>query len=133
MYSRSWWCCCCCCVVVVVVDNDLLAIKLYVCFTGAFVSVIGKRNHEQGTKLVLEVLQQPKLNKQVRNKSVNKRLVVCCYISAVSILLFATCLWFNNACEHWTLEFVLHFYCIFMIVWTENDYNVNLCNCIWKS
>nr|XP_022337041.1 sorting nexin-14-like isoform X1 [Crassostrea virginica] len=31
----------------------------------AFVSVIGKRNHEQGTKLVLEVLQQPKLNKQL--------------------------------------------------------------------
>lgn len=35
------------------------------CVTGAFVSVVGRRNHEEGTKLVLEVLQQPKLNKQV--------------------------------------------------------------------
>ncbi|XP_061182737.1 sorting nexin-14-like isoform X2 [Saccostrea echinata] len=30
-----------------------------------FVSVVGRRNHEQGTKLLLEVLQQPKLNKQL--------------------------------------------------------------------
>lgn len=32
---------------------------------GAFVSVVGRKNHEEGTKLVLEVLQQPKLNKQL--------------------------------------------------------------------
>ncbi|XP_055997437.1 sorting nexin-14-like isoform X2 [Ostrea edulis] len=31
----------------------------------AFVSMVGRRNHEQGTKLLLEVLQQPKLNKQL--------------------------------------------------------------------
>ncbi|XP_062614266.1 sorting nexin-14-like [Saccostrea cucullata] len=30
-----------------------------------FVSVVGRKNHEQGTKLLLEVLQQPKLNKQL--------------------------------------------------------------------
>ncbi|KAK3101648.1 hypothetical protein FSP39_005188 [Pinctada imbricata] len=32
-----------------------------------FVSVVGRSNHENGTKLLLEVLQQPKLNKQCRN------------------------------------------------------------------
>ncbi|OWF54898.1 sorting nexin-14-like isoform X2 [Mizuhopecten yessoensis] len=30
-----------------------------------FVSVVGRSNHENGTKLILEVLQQPKLNKQL--------------------------------------------------------------------
>ena len=49
----------------------MISFYLFAIVSEAAVSAIGSQKHEAGTKLIINALQQPKLNKQVNNSGLS--------------------------------------------------------------